>query len=394
MAATASTPINPGPGTLQALSLLAQMTDALLVSTARDTHLALADRVESVVGGTSVPHRAHRTIARGIYGGVGLSLRGARRGLDAAVTARPPGPAARRLEHDPRGRFVRSAVNGLIGDHLADQRPEWALGATVRAGGEDVVLDPGSLAAAHPGATGHLVVFVHGLCENEAYWDWQVERRGPGYPTTVAALAATPVMLRLNTGLPLRVNGAALSSLMRELTAAWPVPVTRVSFVAHSMGGLIVRAATAVRSADEEPWTDRVSDVVTLGTPHLGAPLAGAIGRGSQRLAGRPETGAFGRFLDWRSLGVRDLVEGLGEDVPALPHARYRLVSGTLTASPHDLVSRVLGDVLVRQHSAYGCSSRGERLFPGADVLHVPRADHMTLLNHPRVHQALEQWLS
>lgn len=390
----ANTPAESGPGTLDTLSLLAEVADELVVSTVRDTHLAWLDRVETVVGGTGVHHGVHRTLARGLYGGLGLGLRGVRRGLDAVADARPARPSDRRLEHGPRGRRARAAVTGLIGDRLAEQRPVWAFDMSVRAAGRDVMLDPGSLAAAHPGATGQVAVLVHGLCENEECWDWQVERRGPGYPDTLAAQGWTPVRLRLNTGLPLRTNGVALAGLMRDLTAAWPVPVTRVAFVGHSMGGLVVRAATAVVGGDEASWTHLVSDVVTLGTPHLGAPLAAGVGRGSARLALLPETQAFGRILDWRSLGVHDLVSGLREDVPALPHARYRLVSGTLTRSARHPVGRVMGDVLVRQDSAYGRTRRGDELFPGADVLHLPGTGHMSLLNHPRVHEALTGWLA
>lgn len=394
MALAASTPAESGPGTLDTLSLLAEVADELVVSTVRDTHLAWLDRVETMVGGTGAHHGLHRTLARGLYGGIGLGLRGARRGLDAVVDVRPARPSDRRLENGPRGRLVRSAVNGLIGDRLAEERPAWAIGTTVRAAGQDVRLDPEALATAFPDATGHLAVFVHGLLQNESSWEWQVERRGPGYPATLTSRDWTPVMLRVNTGLPLRTNGAALAALLRDLTEAWPVPVTRLAFVGHSMGGLLVRAATAVVDGDDASWAHAVSDVVTLGTPHLGAPLAAGVGRGSARLALLPETQAFGRILDWRSGGVHDLVEGLAHDVPPLPHARYHLVSGTLTRSPRHPVGRALGDVLVRQDSAYGRTPFGGTLFPGADVLHLPRTGHMSLLNHPRVHQALTEWLA
>jgi hypothetical protein len=170
--------------------------------------------------------------------------------------------------------------------------------------------------------------------------------------------------------------------------------VSRVALVGHSMGGLVMRAAGAVATTADQPWTERVSDVVTLGTPHLGAPLAGGVGRGSLALARLPETAAFGRILDWRSVGVHDLVVGLAEDVPPLPHARYRLVSATLTTSPRHPWGRFAGDLLVRPDSAYGRDARGAELFPGAEVLHVGRTDHFGLLNHPEVHRALRRWLA
>ena len=182
---------------------------------------------------------------------------------------------------------------------------------------------------------------------------------------------------------------------MQRLVEAWPCDVERIALVGHSMGGLIIRAAGAVATpTTTAPWTELVSDVVTLGTPHLGAPIARGIGHGSRGMARLPETAAFGRILDWRSVGVHDLVAGLAEDVPPLPHARYRLVAATLTESPRHPVGHVLGDWLVRVPSAYGRDRYGAELFPGADVLHVGRTDHFGLLNHPEIHRALLRWLA
>ena len=131
------------------------------------------------------------------------------------------------------------------------------------------------------------------------------------------------------------------------------------------MGGLIVRAGRrGRRRRPSAPWTELVSDVVTLGTPHLGAPIARGIGHGSRGLARLPETAAFGRILDWRSVGVHDLVAGLAEDVPPLPHARYRLVAATLTTRPRHPVGHVVGDLLVRVPSAYGRDRCGARAVP------------------------------
>ena len=119
-------------------------------------------------------------------------------------------------------------------------------------------------------------------------------------------------MLRANTGLTLRANGAALTALLQQLTRAWPVPVERIALVGHSMGGLVFRAAAADVVDDcDDRWVDRVSDVVTLGTPHLGSPVAGGVGAGSRALGLVPESAALGRILDWRSVGVHDLVHGL-----------------------------------------------------------------------------------
>jgi hypothetical protein len=370
-----------GPTVIDALSLLAEVGDELLVRTVRDTHLAVLDRTPA--------GPVHRGITTAVYRGLTGSLGGASRALDR-LAATGVGP---RLEADPRGRFVSAAVNGLIGDRLLRERPQLAIPMAVRRHGSDVEPARDALAEAFPDATGRLVFFLHGLCENESYWNRHRDRVGTTYAEMLAERGWTPLMLRANTGLPLRENGAALAGLAQRVVDEWPVEVTRIALVGHSLGGLVLRAAGAVVSQAGAPWADLVTDVVTLGTPHLGAPIARGIGHGSTGLGLLPETAAFGRILDWRSRGVHDLVTGLAEDVPPLPHARYHLVAATLTRSERHPVGHVVGDLLVRPRSAYG-RDRTRTLFPGADVLHLGGTDHFGLLNHPEVHAALKRWLS
>jgi len=389
--ATSAPPGAPAPGLLDALSLLTAVADELVVGTVRDTHFAWSDRVHGLLRGTRAAPEPHHGIAATVYAGLGAGLRAASRGLDA-VAASGVGP---RLESRPAGRYLNAAVNGLIGDRLERERPRLAIPMAVRAHGRDVPLRREALAAAYPEAGPRLVVFLHGLCESEDCWERSREELGTTYPSMLAERGWTPVLLRANTGLSLRENGAALTALLQRLVDHWPAEVHRIALVGHSMGGLVLRAATAVATeADAEAsWTRLVSDVVTLGAPHLGAPLAAYVGHGSRALARVPEAAAFGRILDQRSVGVHDLVVGLAEEVPPLPRARYRLVSGTLTTSPRHPVGAVLGDLLVRPSSAHGRKRGQADLFPGADVLHVPRAGHFALLNHPDVHRALGEWL-
>jgi hypothetical protein len=381
-----TTTATPGPTVIDALSLLAEVGDELLVRTVRDTHFAVLDRTPAGA--------VHRAIATAVYRGLTGGLGGAGRALDR-LAATGIGP---QLEADPRGRFVSAAVNGLIGDRLLRERPQLAIPMAVRRHGADVEPVREALAEAFPEATGRLVLFLHGLCENESYWQRPMRGGDPDRSdTTYAGMLTergwTPVMLRANTGLPLRENGAALAALAQRLVDEWPVEVTRIALVGHSLGGLVMRAASAVVTDVDASWAELVTDVVTLGTPHLGAPIARGIGHGSAGLGRLPETAAFGRILDWRSRGVHDLVAGLAEEVPPLPHARYHLVSATLTRSERHPVGHLVGDLLVRPRSAYG-RDRTRTLFPDADVLHVGRTDHFGLLNHAEVHRALREWLS
>jgi pimeloyl-ACP methyl ester carboxylesterase len=395
MATTDTATPPPGASIFDALSLAATAADEILVGTARDTHEAVSRRIHGVVrlglGQAAAPVEVlHKGIAVAIYGGLGLALRGSSAGFDK-IAATGAGP---RLEQDVRGRFVSSAVNGLIGDELLRERPQLAIPMAVRIGGHDVVIEREALAATFPEATGRLVVFLHGLCENESYWGYFRERTGTTYGEALAARGWSPVYLRANTGLPIRQNGVELAGLLRDLVASWPVPVERIALVGHSMGGLIMRAATNVLASDGPGWTEKLTDVVTLCSPHRGAPIAWGIGHGSRFLALLPETSAFGKILDRRSEGVRDLVDGYVDEIPPLKEARYRLVAATLTKSARHPVGNYVGDYLVRPHSAVGRDKRGAELFPDAEVLHVGRTDHFGVLNHPEVLQALERWLA
>ncbi|TWH04968.1 PGAP1-like protein [Nocardioides sp. J9] len=389
--------MRPEPTLVDAAALATAVLDDLVLATARDTHTAVSRRVHGLVGlGLGPVGRpaevVHRGIAATVYGALGLSLRGASAGL-ARLAEAGVGPG---LEDGPRGRFVSSAVNGLIGEELRRDRPRLAIEMGVRRDGRDVVLTPDGVAAAFPAATGRLVVFLHGLCETEDYWRRHRDRVGATYGETLAGRGWTPVYLRANTGLALRENGVVLASLLQRLVDAWPVEVEQVALVGHSLGGLVMRASSAVVADGDAPaaWTRLVSDVVTLGTPHLGSWFAVSADHASRGMARLPEVAAFGRIIDRQAPGIRDLVEGLAQDVPPLPHARYRLVTATLTRSPRHPVASTIGDLLVTPRSATGRDRRGTELFPGAEVLHLGRTDHFGLLNHPDVHTALVRWLA
>ena len=287
----------PGPTVLDALSLLAEVGDELLVRTVRDTHLAVLDRTSA--------GPVHRGIATAVY-------RGPHRGAERRrLGARPGGrdrASGRGSRPDPRGRFVSSAVNGLIGDRLLRERPQLAIPMAVRLHGADVEPEPEPLAEAFPEATGQLVVFLHGLCENESYWNHHRDRTGTTYAAMLAERGWTPLMLRANTGLPLRENGAALTALLQRVVEAWPVPVTRIALVGHSLGGLVMRAAGAVASEVEEPWSrrghrrDHAGDAAPRSADRLGdrprQPRARSSSRRPRRSAGS-STGARAACTTW-----------------------------------------------------------------------------------------------
>jgi pimeloyl-ACP methyl ester carboxylesterase len=383
---------------LDAAALAAEFAEDLIVGTVREVHGAVAKRVhgvtDHVAGGTTIGHRIHDGVSKVVYTSISASLKASAKGLKVASAA----GIGSDIEATPRGRFVRAAVNGLIGDRLRDEGSSFAFDIGARVDGRDVVLTPEGVEAAYPGATDKLVVFVHGLSENEASWNRAAKPRREvpdrrSYGDRLTDDGWTPVYLRVNTGLPISENGVAMAALLDRLVHAWPENVRRIAIVGHSMGGLITRAACAVSTDSQRPWTELVTDVVCLGTPHLGAPLERVVNKGVSAMGRLPEAAPFGRILEYRSTGILDLRHGLARDVQNLPNARYRLVAATLTRSPRSVTSSTIGDYLVPYASALGRRRGGEEMFPGAETLHVPSADHFDLLNHDDIYAAIREWL-
>lgn len=375
------------------------MAEDLVVGTVRDVHGAIAGRLHGLNdrlqgGGPTIGHRVHDGISKVVYTGISSGFRAGSQGLRLAGRAGLGGP----LEASAPGRRATAIVNGLIGDRLRDEGSPFSFDLAVRVDGHDVVPDRDGLAAAFPAATERMVVFLHGLVENEEFWTRPAKpkREVPdrrSYGERLVEEGWTPVFLRVNTGLALAENGVALAALMQRLVEGWPVGVRRIALVGHSMGGLVGRAACAVSTDRPDPWTEKVTDVVCLGTPHLGAPLERVVNKGVGALGRLPESAPFGRILEYRSVGILDLRHGLARDVQNLPHARYRLVGATLTRSSRSVTSGTLGDLLVPFDSAMGRRRNGEEMFPGAETLHVPCADHFDLLNHDDIYAALREWL-
>jgi hypothetical protein len=275
------------PGVLEAAALAAEHLDLLLVESVREVHTSVSARVHTVLdpvlGGPAVAHRVHDGITAGVYAGLGLGLRGSAKALRVADRF----GLGSNIEDSRRGRFVISAVNGLIGDKLVTAGSPLAIEIGVRRDGHDVPMTPDGLAAAYPAASDAVVVFLHGLCETENYWDRRSRPRTADGSSTASygvRLAAdegwSPVFVRCNTGVSLGETGVALSSLLSTLVEAWPTEVRRIALVGHSMGALIARAACAVSLDVEEPWTELVTNVVTLGAPHTGSPVERSIARG------------------------------------------------------------------------------------------------------------------
>lgn len=382
--------------------------DRLILGTVRDVHTAVAARAfrATRLVGSRVPESVHDAIATSIYGATSGALRlsgGTIRALSARGFGRP-------VEESAVGRRVRAAVNGLVGDELRAVGDPQAITMSLRHDGADVGLTPWPLSRAFPEATSHLVVLVHGLCESDESWNLGGKER-PTYADRIRAETdGTAITIRYNTGLHVSENGQHLSTLLAQVVDGWPVAISRITLVGHSMGGLVVRAATNHASMAGEAWPHLVRDVVCLGTPHLGAALEKAAHVGARVLRFWPQSSPFGAIIDSRSAGVVDLRHGYisadewqGQDLTAqwgldriaaapLPGAEYHFVAATLGASRRHLLSTVLGDLLVHFSSASGIGRHGP-VVSGARIEYLPSASHFALLNHPQVGDWLVSWL-
>jgi pimeloyl-ACP methyl ester carboxylesterase len=398
------------PDELRALTRLAASELAAGSTAIGGMHDAIATRVFGALGPGARPVRlAHDAIAGGVYASVGGAAALAGRVADRALSRRDPG-AGRPISATPRGATALAVLNGLIGDALEEAGSDLHEPMALRLGGRVVASDARSLAAAFPSARPRLVVFLHGLMETEHAW-----RLGGGPPYGARLereLGCTALDVRYNSGRHISRNGRSLAELLERVVAEWPVEVEQVALVGHSMGGLVARSACHEAAADGSEWVRRVRHVVSLGTPHTGAPLVQALHYAAHALQAVPETRMFARLLRRRSAGIRDLRQGSlvdrdwkGRDpdalraaacaeVPLLEGATHCFVTATITRDERHPLGRLIGDALVLTPSASG-RSRARRIpFRAEHGLHVGRAHHLALLNHPAVYERLREWLT
>jgi len=397
------------PDELRALSRLAAAELGGGAGGIGNVHDAIARRVFGALGPNARPVQvAHDAIARGVYASVRGAATVAGHAADQALRRRDTGDG-RPLSSSPHGALALAVLGGLQGDALERDGSPLQQPLALRVRGRVVPPERDALAAAFPHATPCLVVFVHGLMETEHAW--RLGGRESYGERLARDLVCTPVDVRYNSGRHISRNGRSLADLLDELIAAWPVEPEQIALVGHSMGGLVARSACHQAAQDGLPWARRVRHVVSLGTPHLGAPLAHGVHYAAEALHAVPETRPFGRLLRRRSDGIRDLRQGslvdrdwegrdpdalrasACEEVPLLEGATHCFVTATLTRDVRHPVGRLVGDALVLPASAAGRGRTRRIPFRPEDGLHVGGAHHLALLNHPAVYAQLRSWL-
>jgi pimeloyl-ACP methyl ester carboxylesterase len=372
---------------LRELGRLAGTELAAAVGGIERMHRGIAARAFRFTPGARPVQIAHDALSAGVYRGIASGFRAAGIGAARALPERS-------VSDTPRGAVALGVLNGLIGDSLASQGSPLALGTTAHIDGPE---------------TPDVVVFLHGLMETEH--GWRLGGR-PSYGDRLRdAHGWTPVYVTYNTGRHISENGRDLDLMLDQLIEEWPVPVARIALVGHSMGGLVARSACCHGDERDAAWVRRVRHTVSLGTPHLGAPLANLVHYADLALHKLPETRPFGAFLRRRSSGIRDLRNGslVDEDwsgrdphalraaacreVPLLPGATHHFVSATITRSAAHPLGRLVGDWLVLSPSSSGASKTRRVGFEDGSGHVLGGVSHIALLNHDEVYERLEDWI-
>jgi len=354
-------------------------------------------------GVTGLVYATVRGVTRGVGRGVDAALAALQRRLESSEHARPGTP----------GREAALAVlNGVMGDHLLAIGSPFATPMTVRYRGEAL---RAQAFPPLPDATGKVLLLIHGLCMNEL--QWRVDHEGPVVDhgeTLAAALGATPLYLRYNSGLHTSQNGRELSLMLEDLLAGWPTPVDELTVVAHSMGGLVIRSAYHAAVEAGLRWPRELKNIVFLGTPHHGAPLERAGNSVDVVLARAPYTAPFARLGQLRSAGITDLRFGnvLEEDwqhrdrfdrrrddrrvVPLPAGVNCYAIAATTAARRSLLADRLIGDGLVPLHSALGRHPDARRnLEFGENRQWIGyRMSHKGLLSSAEVGSRILRWLA
>ncbi len=357
----------------------------------------------------------------GVTGVVYGSIRGVTRlaggAVDAVLTRTMPRMAPK--TSSPQREVMLSVLNGVLGDQLVATSNPLAITMSLRQDGESLPLNKAALAQRLPQATGKIMLLAHGLCMNDLQWRASGVASPPDFGQQMVELGYTPVYLHYNTGLHTSVNGGQLASLLEQLLKAWPQKVTEISVLAHSMGGLVARAACHSAKATGLSWPARLKNVVFLGTPHHGAPLEQLGNWVETALGSNPVTRPFAVIGQMRSAGITDLRYGHalpadGQDTnrfAAGPDLRQPLplpsgvacfaVAGTLGAVPAGAPSAAARDALLGDGLVPVASALGQHRDPALGLVFPPdrqwiavNTGHIALMHSPEVLTRLKAWLA
>ena len=293
------------------------------------------------------------------------------------------------IDGSRRGAAVLAAIGAAVGDSLANDRRTQSLvpELDLRADGKSITTE--EFARRSRGSAQTVVVFLHGLGCTEL--NWSPEVIGGAGPATAA-------LIRYPTGSSIADNGDEFAMLLDELLRAMP-ECQRLVLVGHSMGGLVARRAIEVN-----PYVaDRVTDLITLGSPHGGSPIEKGAQAALLTLGSFAATKPLARLGHRRSAGIKDLRHGAiraedwgGHDpdttwrdrtraIPLPDHVNHYAVAASWPEDSSGWKSGLIGDGAVRQASAKDDDVEAVAGGSNRYVTVLESSSHLSLMSHPEV---------
>ena len=188
--------------------------------------------------------------------------------------------------------------------------------------------------------------------------------------------------------------------MLQSLLDYWPHPVTELVMVGHSMGGLIARSACHHGDEVGQDWLRYLRKMVSIGTPHHGAPLERGGVWLDKAMNLSPYASPFTRIGKKRSAGITDLRHGCitaeRQEFTTLPaDVDCFAMASSLGRKRGRVSEKFIGDGLVPVDSALGRSRNPDRTlpFPQNHQWIGYETGHLELLGNDEVYAQLYDWL-
>lgn len=301
---------------------------------------------------------------------------------------------------------ILAALNGVIGDHLAETNNPLAIPMQLRRNGEPIT---SSMQLVDDRPIKNMVLLIHGSCMNDRQWS----RLGHNHAAALEAdLGYKPVYLHYNSGKHISENGKELSDKLEHFfnrTAEEYV----LTILAHSMGGLVARSACYYGKERGHQWLSYLKKLIFLGTPHHGAPMEqtgnwidnmlefNAYSRPISRLGKIRSAGItdlrYGNILDedWKN---RDRFERTGDQripVPLPAEVQCYAVAARIVETSSKFGDDLIGDGLVPLYSALGRHTNPalNLTIPKENQWIGRKLKHLDLLSHKEVYTTIKKWM-
>lgn len=288
---------------------------------------------------------------------------------------------------------------------------------SLRISGEDISLPQLNLPLRFKGKDKKIILFVHGLMDDEHCWQ-KPKEEGHGFGKLFEEKTNHIVLyLRYNTGLHISTNGKKLSKILEQLESSYGDHFDEIDLVGHSMGGLILRSAGHYGEKRSSPWISKLKSVFLISVPSYGS-FVEQFANATSFLFSKFyffHVGWIGKVIDLRSDGIKDLRLGFMVDqdwdhptptnkpyhfkrTPIYPvkNVKYHLILGNMGKTESSIMGKVLGDGLVHKKSAMGKS-----FFMDTDPIHnkstlkeFPSSGHVSILNKPEVFEYISKLIN